>query len=133
MSTQDLYGLKTNDLEAARSVAERALGVALELRNSSYYGGDYYQQRFEKHDEITLQINHDGNDGGWAEEDYREFGVLLRVFSPDDGDRYKKALTCPQCGFVPLERSVASSSRILRIRYVGGEEQVYFEKQLDSA
>ena len=45
MSTQDLYGLKTDDLEAARSVAERALGVALELRNSSYYGGDYYQKR----------------------------------------------------------------------------------------
>ena len=133
MSTQDLYGQRTDDLEAARVVAERALGVALEPRHSSYYGGDYYRNKSDKHDEIILQLNNDGEEGGCAEEDYKEFGVLLRVFSLADGDRHKKALTCPQCGFVPLERSVTSTSRILRMRYVGGEEQVYFEKQLEPA
>jgi hypothetical protein len=133
MSTEDLYGLRTDDLEAARVVAERVLGVTLEPRNSSYYGGDYYRKRSDNADDVILQINNDGEADGWAEPDYREFGVLLRVFSPADGDRYKKALTCPHCGFIPLERSVTSPLRVVRMRYTDGEEQIYFEKQLDHA
>ena len=133
MSTQDLFGLKSNDLEAARAVVERAFGLALEPRHSSYRGGDYYSNRLDNQDEIILQLNNDGEEGGWAEEDYKDFGVLLSVYSPENGDRYQKALVCANSGFVPLERSVTTPSRILRrMRYVDGKEEVYFEKQLDA-
>ena len=79
-------------------------------------------------------MNHDGNEGGWAEEDHREFGVLLRVFSPDDGDRYKKALTLHAMWFrSPRTVCHLTVTHPSRMRYIGGEEEVYFEKQLDSA
>jgi hypothetical protein len=135
MSTQDLFGLKTDDLETARGVFERTFGLTLEPRHGSYHGGDYYSRKLENGDEFTLQINNDndGEEGSWAEEGYKDFGVLLYVFSPSDGDQYKNRLTCKQCGFVPLERSLTTPSRLLRrMRYVDGKEEVYFETQLSA-
>jgi hypothetical protein len=135
MSSQDLFGLKADDLEAAREVFERTFGLTLEPRHGSYHGGDYYSKKLENKDEFILQTNNDngGEEGSWAEEDYKDFGVLLYIFSPSDGDQYKKLLTCKQCGFVPLERSLTTPSRLLRkMRYVDGKEEVYFEKQLNA-
>src|SRR6516165_511709 len=110
MSTQDLYGFRANDLEAARSSVETALGVKLDPRNSSYRGGDYYCKSTQDKDEVLLQTNNDGEEDGWAEEDYKEFGVLLRVYSPEHGDKYKKALTDRDRGFTLLERSLTTPS-----------------------
>lgn len=128
MSTQDLYGFRSNDLEEARASVEAALGVELSLHDSSYHGGDYYRKNTEANDEIVLQINDDGE--GWAEEDYKNYGVLLHVYSPERGDDYKKALTDRDGGFILLERSVSAPSGLLqRMRYTDGEEEIYFEKQ----
>jgi len=134
MSTEDLYGFKAGDLEAARILVEKTLGIELEPRNSSYHGGDYYSKKLESRDEIVLQVNNDGEEGGWAEEDYKDFGVLLRLYSPEHGDEYKKVLTSSDSGFVLLERSLTTPSGVLRnMRYTDGKEEIYFEKQLDTA
>jgi hypothetical protein len=133
MSTQDLYGFRSNDLEAARASVETTLGVELDPRNSSYRGGDYYCKSTEDKDEVLLQTNNDGEEDGWAEEDYKEFGVLLRVYSPEHGDDYKEALTDRDSGFILLERSVTTPSGVLRrMRYTGGKEETYFEKQINN-
>jgi hypothetical protein len=130
MGTEDLFGLRSNHRESARAIVEKAFEVTLEPRHSSYHGGDYYNKRLSNKDEFILQVNSDGDEGGYAEEDYKDFGILLYVYSPVGCDRYKKALNCS--GFVPLERSVTTPSRILRrIRFVDGAEEIYFEKQLD--
>jgi hypothetical protein len=133
MSTQDLYGSKAGGLEAARVRAEKTLGIELDSRNSSYRGGDYYSKNLENRDEVLLQINNDGEEGGWAEEDYKNFGILLRVYSPDHGDDYKKLLLADKdSGFTLLERSLTTPSGVLRrIRYADGKEETYFEKKID--
>jgi len=41
-STYDTYGLKYDELEAARKFVEERLGILLKLHDSSYLGGDYY-------------------------------------------------------------------------------------------
>jgi len=134
MSTEDLYGFKDGDLEAARILVEKTLGIELDPRNSSYHGGDYYSKKLESRDEIVLQVNNDGEEGGWADEDYKDFGVLLRLYSPEHGDEYKKVLASSDSGFVLLERSLTTPSGVLRnMRYTDGKEEVYFEKQLDTA
>jgi hypothetical protein len=136
MSTEDLYGFNAGDLKTARTLVERALGVELDLRHGSYHGGDYYSKQLENKDEILVQTNNDndGEEGCWADEDYKNFGVLLRVYSPERGDEYKSALTSNGSGFIILERSLTTPTRVLRrIRYVGDKEEVYFEKQLDPA
>jgi hypothetical protein len=136
MSTEDLYGFNAGDLETARTLVEKALGVEFDLRNSSYHGGDYYSKQLDNKDEILVQTNNDndGQEGSWADEDYKNFGILLRVYSPEHGDEYKSILTSNGSGFIILERSLTTPTRVLRnIRYAGGKEEVYFEKQLDPA
>ncbi len=133
MSTEDLYGMNTGDLEAARILVEKTLGVALEPRDSSYHGGAYYSKKTENRDEILLQINNDndGEEGSWAYEDYKGFGIILHVYSPEHGDEYKEILASHCCGFVLLERSLTTATKLLRnLRYIDGKEEIYFEKQL---
>jgi hypothetical protein len=133
MSTEDLYGMKTDDLEEARILVEKTLAIELEPHNSSYHGGDYYSKKMENRDEILLQMNNDndGEEGSWANEDYKDFGILLQVYSPEHGDDYKKALSSKCSKFILLERSLTTPTRVLRnMRYVDGKEEIYFEKQL---
>ncbi len=125
MSTQDLYGLNT-DLETALALVEKTLALTLDPRHSAYHGGDYYAKQFPNQDEITLQLNNDGEEGGWAEEAYKEYDVLLYVYSPSDGDKYKQALTRPQGGITPLERSLSAPSGPPRkLHYVEGTEEAF--------
>jgi hypothetical protein len=134
MSTEDLYGVNTNDLEAARILVAKTPGIESEPRNSPYHGGDYYSKKLESNDEIVLHVNNDGEEGGWADEDYKDFGVLLRLYSPEHGDEYKNVLTSGDTGFVLLERSLTTPSGVLRdVRYTDGKEEIYFEKLLDTA
>ncbi len=133
MSTQDLYGSRSDDLETARVLAENALGIELDSRNSSYRGGDYYCKNLGNKDEILLQTNSDGEEGGWAEEDHKNFGVLLRLYSPEHGDEYKNILADKDCNFILLERSLTTPSGVLRrMRYTDGREETYFEKQINT-
>ena len=99
INKEDLFGLRSDDLESARTIVEKAFEVALEPRHSSYHGGDYYSKQLSNKDEFILKVNSDGEEGGYAEEDYKDFNILLCVYSPVDCDRYKKALNCS--GFVP--------------------------------
>jgi hypothetical protein len=125
MSTQDLFGLTCDDLGSARAIVEKALALTLDPRHSAYHGGDYYAKQFPNKDEITLQLNNDGEEGGWAEDAYKDYGVLLYVYSRSDGDTYKKALTCPTCGITPLERSLTPPSGLPHtVRFAEGAEEV---------
>lgn len=135
MSTRDLYGWKSQDLDAARVLVERALGLTLEPRHGSYHGGDYFSKQLDCQDEIILQINNDndGEPGAWAEEDYQDFGVLLYLTSMTNSDSYQSAIVCQNSGFVLLERSLFTPAGLLRRTcLIDGSMEVVFERPLES-
>ncbi|MEO6807754.1 MAG: hypothetical protein ABI353_01395 [Isosphaeraceae bacterium] len=135
MSTRDLFGRKSNDLDAARVLVERALSLTLEPRYGSYHGGEYFSKQLDCQDKIILQINNDndGEPGAWADEDYQDFGILLSIESMTNGDLYQQALACQSSGFVLLERSLITPTGLLRrTRYNDGNVEVVFERPFES-
>ncbi len=92
MSTQDLYGFSTTKLDPLREQIEKALGLQMELHESSYRGGDYYQQKLPGDGSLILQRNYDPIEKEWAEPEYQQAGALLHVYSPNGGDVLKTAL-----------------------------------------
>ncbi len=87
MKTYDLYGFTHNDLEGARILVERALGIRFVPHESSFIG-DYYLFETAGEESFKLRSNVDPLDGEPAELDFPDIGVLLYV----DGTERAKEL-----------------------------------------
>jgi len=102
MKIFDLYGLKENgNLESARELAERALGVSLAQHSSSYVGA-YYRFGLSGSENFVLQGNFNQAEHGLNEKAFKEFSVLLYVNESQQADVLKKLLIAQ--GFVFLKR-----------------------------
>jgi len=86
MTHTDLYGFAHNDLEEARGIVERVLGVILESHHSLHYG-EYYLGRLPDEQSVHLRYNidplHDPRtdppEEHFAEPDFRDSPLLLYV------------------------------------------------------
>lgn len=76
-------GWKDATLKEAAGALEKALGSPLSLRDSSYYGGEYYTLRRSSEYRLIRYRNHDEVRGELVRASYREFAVLLEVTMPD--------------------------------------------------
>jgi hypothetical protein len=103
--TMDLYlrfGTRSKDLEAAKSIICELLDIAMELRDSSYWGGDYYLARagqsFAK--SIKLHSNTDLHDQKPIFPEYAEFGALLHCDCVSDERILKERLDASSFEFI---------------------------------
>jgi hypothetical protein len=75
----DVIGIVAGDLEAARSLVERRLGIRLAAHSSSYHGGDYYRLGMPGSENFILQRNYDPIEGEWTEAGFKDMPFLLYV------------------------------------------------------
>jgi hypothetical protein len=74
----DLYAVPTLVLASARRLLEETLGVAMELHDSSWRGGDYFLGFRDRNETYTLQRNR-LNASEPAEEEHPDVDVILYV------------------------------------------------------
>lgn len=79
--TFDLYGAKDTGLHSVICVAQAALGVIFEERDSSCQEGAYCGFKGDGSESIIIKINIDPFDGDPAEVEFPEYSVLLYVNS----------------------------------------------------
>jgi hypothetical protein len=86
MSTfrDDLYGWRHSDLTRAAQQVSRALGVDLELRLSSFRGGDYYTWSSPNGAEIIVQQNYRDEHGQFEVPRFPAHLVLLYATRLDE-------------------------------------------------
>lgn len=90
MSRFDVYGFRGMTLDEARDQVQRALGVALELRESEWWGGVYYCRRRGTARDLMLYSNVSGE---WSGPEHREFRVILQVNDVPEMDAIRQRLT----------------------------------------
>lgn len=79
-----LFGLRSNDLHAARRIIEGALGVQMVLHESDYLG-EYYCFGDVGAEHFILQKNYDDVEGEWTEPNFSNYDFLLYVNETDRG------------------------------------------------
>lgn len=79
MAIYDLYGVLSDDIEAAQKILETALNIQFEIRNSDYQGGDYFQWGKADNEHFVLKRNIDPFDGQPAEMSFPVYKVLFYV------------------------------------------------------
>jgi hypothetical protein len=106
VATFDYYGLRGDDLEAARALVERALAIALERHESTFWGGDYYRADFDDlRWNIELKRNYNRFTQALNEERYPEMAMIVYVNRAPDPDAIRARLaTVPE--IVHLDRRV---------------------------
>lgn len=102
--TFDLYGFRTDDLEAARASVESALGVQLQAHESSYHCGDYYCLGKDGEENLILQRNFDDFEEEWTEEQFKSTPILLYVNHTQRPEELEEALTSRIGGIALLRR-----------------------------
>ena len=84
----ELWGFYTDDVDSARAMVERALGIVMELHESDTIGPYYFAAFCAPHAELTLRPNLDPDvdedeieepEDALAEPDFPDHGVLLYV------------------------------------------------------
>ncbi|WP_294992406.1 hypothetical protein [uncultured Stenotrophomonas sp.] len=90
------------DLYSAKCVAEAALGVIFEERDSAYQGGMYYRYVGRDSENMVLKINVDPIDGAPAEVAFPQYPVLLYVNSTRRASGLEEAIG--RCGMFELLR-----------------------------
>jgi hypothetical protein len=83
----ELWGFHTADVEEARAVVERVLGVPMTLHESEAIGPYYHVSFCSSHADLTLRANLDADfdpdvddpDEALEEPDFPDFGTLLYV------------------------------------------------------
>jgi hypothetical protein len=76
----DLYGLRHESIDAARTSVERALGTELVAHESSYLG-NYFRGDESVGEDLILQPNYHDAERQWVEPAYRDVPYLLYVSS----------------------------------------------------
>ncbi len=102
MKIFDLYGFKeSGNLESARQLAERALGVSLAPHSSSYVGA-YFRFGLSGGENFILQENYNKVEQELNEKAFKEFPVLLYINESQKTEFLEKLLRAE--GFVLLRR-----------------------------
>jgi len=104
MRTDDLYGFKHDNLEAARIAVEQALGIRLVAHESLYLGGDYYRLGSMREEHFILRRNIDLLDNEPAELEFPEAGILLYVEGTKRSEELEQILTTRIAGLRLLRR-----------------------------
>jgi hypothetical protein len=132
MATSDLYGFRSDDIEAIRSRIEALFGLPMEAHESSYIPAEeYYRLELPGGERLSLQKNYDAAEQQWVEEDFSAMAVLLYVEAQDRADELRQRLVPSLEGIEFLQREVCTPERrFIRIRNVGGQDVVVFEKDL---
>ncbi len=89
----DLYGVFADNIEAARSLVERTIGLEFQAHESSYRGGAYFRLYDVGREHFILQRNYDDFEGEWFEQKYREVPFILYVNDTRRSDELREALT----------------------------------------
>jgi hypothetical protein len=77
-ATYDLYGIDAPNLERARSIVERGLGVSMSRHESSWCG-DYYRVGVSGAEHLVLKGNYDSVEDEWTEPKHSTAKFLLYV------------------------------------------------------
>lgn len=85
----DVYGFRTRDLEGARQRVEEALGIDLQLRDSSYWG-PYFCTGYGPQRDYMLYLN---TTGEWASGNGTAYGVILLVNNIPRMDDVRRRIT----------------------------------------
>lgn len=72
-----LYGAKEPSAGEVAAAIERSLEVDLELRESSYKGGEYFRHRGESEWEVSVELNWRDEEGILAKPKFPDFPVLV--------------------------------------------------------
>jgi len=99
----DTYGFSCGSIDDARVIVERAVGIELFERDSSYYGDRYYLNRLEFDQSLELYANFDMHRSEWIRERYRPHEYVLEVANLDDMDRLRGLLESGVPGIALLE------------------------------
>ncbi|MFP2906026.1 hypothetical protein ACLESD_13395 [Pyxidicoccus sp. 3LFB2] len=109
--TYDLYGIKEGDLAELSQALAPVLGVRFVLHDSDYLGGSYYRAELQG-GVIKLQVNYLPFTKDWAEAEYKEYGMLLRVDAVQGADALRAAIEQGVAGTVVwLRRVVLENGR----------------------
>ena len=96
----ELWGFHTTDVEEARVLVERALGVPMTLHESDAIGPYYHVSFCSSHADVTLRPNLDADfdpdvddpEESLEEPDFPDFGTLLYVEWHNPSHTCRKAL-----------------------------------------
>jgi len=102
----DDYGIDGLDLPGARALVEKALGIQLEERESSYYAGTYFCLRTKHGRAIMLYQSYDEVGSTWVREHYRAHPVIMEVARLDGMEELHGRLLEHHPHVVLLRRSV---------------------------
>jgi hypothetical protein len=102
MNVFDTYGIKTDDLELAKTLVEDVLGQ-MEPHESSYIG-EYYLRTVSNEENYVLQPNF--CDGDWTEEDYQDCGILLYINESPMRDKIREEILSEKNDKIELIRRV---------------------------
>jgi hypothetical protein len=92
-----LFAVRADSLDDASVEVERALGITLEARESSFHGGDYFKFRGTDVQEIVLQENIEIPEMEPAEEDFPDQRYLLYLSGfPQDSPLLAALETAPE-------------------------------------
>lgn len=87
MRTYDIYGFVNVTMAEVKAGVEAAANTVLAVHDSSYRGGEYYRVKTGD-EEIILQQNKIEHDE-WAEEEFKEFPMILYIARTERGDELK--------------------------------------------
>ncbi|MCY2927107.1 MAG: hypothetical protein NT031_17075 [Planctomycetota bacterium] len=90
MRTYDLYGFANSTMADVKVAVERIANTDLVMHDSSYRGGEYYRAK-NGQEEIIVQQNR-LEDEEWAEEDFKEYPLILYIAKTDRGDELRSRL-----------------------------------------
>lgn len=132
MTVSDLYGFAHRDAQHARSQIEALIGTSLKLHDSSYVSnGEYLTAPLPSGGTIALHMNYDEAEQEWAEDDFRDYPLLVYVDSGPQCDEWKAKLLGRLAGLHFLQREVCTTDRrFIRIRHQNGRDVVVMEKAL---
>jgi len=129
MGTYDLYGLKLDNIEPAKSLLETILGVHFQLRDSMYLG-EYYLCKVNKEEKYLIRNNYFENEG-WAEEQYKNFKVLFYVNRPQNPDKLQQKIVNGSDNISMLRRRIITDDRWeTELHLVNGQFETIFKRKL---
>ena len=101
MKTYDIYGLKNSDLKMVLITVEIVLGSKFEIRESIYYGGEYYRVYGGEYyrvgeasqENFILQQNFNIIEQEWNQEEFLDMVTVLYVNNIERAEELKNLLT----------------------------------------
>ena len=93
MKTFDLYGIKNNDLENARTLIEKILDFKFVAHESSYFGGVYYRYNNVGEEHFILQKNFDLVEDEWFEDKHKNIKILFYVNETNRSRKIKETIS----------------------------------------